>query len=210
MKTPLFIKNQQKTVVDTFWMLWVVISYLLFMVILVYVDYDVTYSFKGAIGSFLLIGGTFLNYLFVGFDVDLTISSIEQSQFMRSLLIALVGVIAVNSVTPQLISVQPVPSQLFGMVIGIGEEALIRGFLLTWIAALLAQSHIKSGATIAILASSMIATVLHSAVYGMSNELLTIVFGSFVVIGWAYVQSGYRLSVVMTAHAIINFLAFVR
>ena len=49
--------------------------------------------------------------------------------------------------------------------------------------------------------------VHHAAVYGASNTNLVIVFGSFFVLGFSYVLSGYRLSVPMVAHAIVNFLA---
>jgi membrane protease YdiL (CAAX protease family) len=87
------------------------------------------------------------------------------------------------------------------MLMAISEETLFRGLILTLV------TKMSNSSLIGVAVSSLVGMVYHSAVYGASNTNMTIVFLSFCVLGFTYVLSGYRLSVPMTAHILVNYLS---
>ena len=96
----------------------------------------------------------------------------------------------------------PINRQMFNMLMGISETVFFQGFLQTVLFELT-----RGNDTVAIVFTSLIAGVYHSAVYGLSSSLIFFVVGAFIVLGVAYRMTGNRISVPMVAHVIVNFLA---
>ena len=137
-----------------------------------------------------------------GFKADNFFSLEEIGNSLGFIFVSILAIYAVNIYGLTLsLSALPISGCLFLVLMGISEEVLFRGFLTTLFVKMTGSSHI------AVALSSVVGMVYHAAVYGASNTNLAIVFGSFFVLGFSYVLSGYRLSVPMVAHAIVNFLA---
>lgn len=202
MSRVLLLRSRERIQVDVVWLFWTLIALLVFLYIPTFVDSDPVLASKSIIGFSLLIGGTAMSALLCGFKTD-NFYSLED--FVNSLGFIFVGIIAIYVVnlyssTLQLSSV-PISGTLFVMLMGVSEEALFRGFLTTAFTKMTGSSLLGVGI------SSVIGVAYHAAVYGASNMNILIVFGSFCVLGFAYVLSGYRLSVPMTAHVIVNLMA---
>lgn len=177
---------------------------LVFAYLPVYVDTDPTLATKSIIGFSLLMGGTTMSLVLIGFKADRFFSL---SDFLNStfhIIISLAAVFMVNIYTSSLqLSAAQISGTLFIMLMGIAEEAFFRGFLLSML------NKLTNSSLIATVLSSVVGMTYHAAVYGMNTTNMVIVFGSFCVLGFTYVLSGYRLSVPMTAHAIVNYLSSV-
>jgi len=192
-----------KTKVDLPWLLFLLIGITEFGLLTTFVDIDTTLAIKGLIGGYLLLAGTLFNWLLVGFNVDTFFSLKEFTDNSMLIIVSLVAVAMLNSATSMIgLYATQMSGALFVMLIGISEEAFFRGFLLT---ALMRFTGIPIAA---IGVSSIIGTVYHGSIYGTNPGALIIVFGSFVVLGMTYMFSGYRLSIPMAGHVIINLLAF--
>ena len=202
MSRALLLRGQQGIQVDVIWLFWTVVALLIFLYIPVYLASEPVLASKAMIGFSLLLGGTVMGAIICGFKTD-NFYSLED--FVNSLGFILVGIISiyvVNIYSSSLtLSGVPVSGTLFMMLMGISEEALFRGFLCTMF------TKMTSSSLIGVVISSVVGTAYHAAVYGSANMNMLIVFGSFCVLGMTYVLSGYRLSVPMTAHALINFIA---
>ena len=192
----------QRVVVDILWLTWILVAITIFVWLGTFVDLSPILAMKGVIGAVMLLTGTFFSALLIGFKYDWTFSEQEWDTFLSSLFVCLIVILFVNIITPPL-SVTPIPDSLFALLIGIAEEAFFRGFLLTGLLVIT-----KGNSIWAILVSSFLGAVYHTAVYQQSNQLMMIVFGCFCVLGAAYVLSGKRLSVVMTAHGAVNIMAY--
>lgn len=194
----------QKIQIDVIWLLLTVVAFLLFTYIPIYASEQPELADKAFLGLSLLVGGTVMGFVLCGFRSD-NFYSLED--FARSVGLIFVGLMAVYVVNIYSASVTlagvPVSNTLFMMIIGIAEEALFRGFLLTFVSRMLGSSLLGVGV------SSVVGVAYHSLVYGFNDTNLLIVFGSFAVLGMTYIFSGYRLSVPMVAHALVNYLASV-
>lgn len=193
----------QKVVVDILWLTWMLVAITIFVWLGTFIDVNPILAMKGVIGAVILLTGTFFSFLLVGLHFDWFFSDQEWGSFLSSLVVSLIVILFVNIITPPL-SVTPIPDSLFVLLIGIAEEAFFRGFLLSGL-----QVITKGNSLIAIGVSSYIGAVYHTATYGLSNQLMMIVFGCFCVLGAVYLLSGRRLSVPMTAHACINLFAYI-
>ncbi len=195
-----------KPVIDIVWVLWFLVAFFVFLYLTTYVDIDPVLSDKGVIGFCILGFGTLFTHFFIGFNVDKFISEKEAGMFLGMVAVSFVAVLFVNWATMQVstgLSFTPINQSLFLMLIGMAEETVFRGLLLNLIL-------VWTGDFItAIFVSSLVGASTHAAVYGMSFELMFIVFGSFVVLGFAYVFSGRRLSTTMTAHGLYNLMVVI-
>ncbi len=191
-----------RVTIDILWLFWVMVSFLIFGYLTTYVDLDQSLAFKGLIGFSLLIGSTLLTGMMVGFNADTFFSLKEITESLFLVMVAIVAITVVNSVTPTVFSATPITGALFAMLIGISEESMFRGFLQSTF------SNMVNDEMIAIIMSSAIGTIYHSAVYGLSNGLFVIVFFSFSVVGVVFMLSNRRLSVVFSAHALVNLMSW--
>jgi membrane protease YdiL (CAAX protease family) len=197
------LQGERRVVVDPLAMLWIVLALLIFLWTSTFVDTSPALAVKSLIGFSLLIAGLFMSGSTVGIQTDPAIDRGEWESFTSLVGLSLLAVMILNAVTLKFLGLEVthIPRSLFAVLIGVSEEALFRGFILTWILAM-------TGSTVAaVLASSLLFTVYHGAVYGLSQAALFIVFGSGVILGVAFALSR-RLSVTMTAHGVINLLAF--
>jgi membrane protease YdiL (CAAX protease family) len=186
--------------IDILWAFLVVIATVTFGYLTTFIDLDPGLATKGLIGYVLLIGSTFFTSLLVGFKIDNFFSVKDIVNSSGWILVSIGAVIGVTAISQGLSSVT-FQGSLFVMLMGIAEETMFRGFLLTLFVKMTGNQFMAIGA------SSFMGAVYHAAIYGTSNELILIVFGCFCVLGFAYVGSGYRLSVPMVAHALINLIA---
>jgi membrane protease YdiL (CAAX protease family) len=204
MSRALILQRGQGIQVDIVWLLWTAIALLIFLYVPTYIDTEPELATKSIIGFSLLIGGLVMSAIAIGFKTDRFYSL---GDFVGSLGYIFVGILAIYAVniytsTLQLSSV-PISGTLFMMLMAVSEETLFRGFLTTMLVKMTGSS------LIGVALSSGVGVAYHAAVYGTSNMNMAIVFGSFVVLGFTYVLSGNRLSVPMTAHVIVNYLASV-
>jgi hypothetical protein len=185
------------------WLFWTVVAFLIFAYLPTYLAEDQTLAMKSMIGFSLLLGGTVMSFILCGFRSDRFFSLEDFANSLGFIFVGIMAIYLVNIYAPVALSLSAVPisNALFLMLMGISEEALFRGFLTTMFVKMTGSS------LIAVALSSGIGMAYHAAVYGASNANLLIVFGSFAVLGFTYVLSGYRLSVPMTAHAIINLIS---
>lgn len=199
----LYRMRKQRVVVDIFWLAWFVVGFALFLYLSTYIELDVMIAVKALIGFSMLIGGSMATYMLIGMEYDNNFTTREEGQFYSATAMSLVAIFMINMVTPPLSSLQPIPNSLFSVLIGIAEGCVFQGFFLSWILIMTDNNPL-----FAIGGSSLLATSFHAWVYGGSNSLLMIVFGSFCVLGWAYLFSGQRISVAQTPHALVNLLSF--
>lgn len=193
-----------KVKLDLPWVFCFLAASAVFLYLMTYVSIDQVLALKGGLGLLLLIVGTFGAGLLVGFDYD---QILDMNEFLSSFALVLVSLVAITMVNlmgqsaPLAAVDSPISAALFGMLIGISEEAFFRGFICT-----LAEK-LSGNSIIGVFVSSIVGTTYHAAVYGTSDTLMGIVFGCFVVLGTCYVVSGHRLSVTMVAHALVNLLS---
>jgi hypothetical protein len=197
----IYAKFKQPVKWDLITVVWLLIAFLEFGYLSTFVDTDPVLALKAMIGAILLLGGVVFQWIFIGIDFDWMFSKEETYAWMVHLFIALVAVSFVHFATLSSLSSLPLPRALFLQSIGISEEFIFRGFLLNWIM-VMTFSFI-----IADVVSAGIGATYHAAVYGLSDQLMWVVFGSFIALGFVYYNSGRRLSVVLTAHGLINLLA---
>jgi membrane protease YdiL (CAAX protease family) len=202
MSRALLLQGKQAIQIDIIWLFWTVVAFLIFAYLQVYIDIEPEIAAKSTIGFSLLLGGTVMGAIIVGFKTD---SFYSLDDFVNSLGFIFVGILSIYVVniytsTLQLSSI-PISGTLFMMLMAVSEEALFRGFLCTMF------TKMAGSSVIGVALSSVIGMAYHSAVYGASTTNMLIVFGSFCVLGFSYVLSGYRLSVPTTAHVIVNAIA---
>lgn len=196
------MRNKQAILLDIVWAFWIVVSLLIFCYLPTWVDTDQVLAIKSIIGFTLLMGGTVMSLVLIGFRSDRFFSLEDVANSLGYIIISLGAVFMVNRVTASLqLSSVPINSTLFIMLMGIAEEAFFRGFLLGFV------NRLTGSSLIAMVLSSFVGMVYHAAVYGTVTTNMVIVFGSFFVLGFCYVLSGYRLSVTMSAHALINLMS---
>jgi membrane protease YdiL (CAAX protease family) len=185
------------------------VSYFLIGLALIIFLYGSTYTSESALSGASIVGLAILGagvagiHLNGGFSRDPSLSPGELGGSAGMIMISLVAVAGVNY-GAQLVTFSveqaPVTMGLYLAMIGVAEEVFFRGFLLSFAAS-------RLGDVLGVLVSAGMGAVYHAQVYGWSNQNLAIVFGSFAVLGFAYVASGRRLSVPMVAHAAVNLLS---
>ena len=131
----------------------------------------------------------------------LRIDKREFDQYTTMLGVSIFAIMIVNAITMKFAKFSPVPvnASLFAVLIGIAEESFFRGFLQTLFISL-------AGDWLGIIITSLIWMTFHGAVYGLNQPALFVVFGAGIILGWV-VYITRRLSITMTAHGLINFLA---
>lgn len=196
-------RSKQRIVLDVLVVALIFISGTLFLYLGVYVDQQISLAVKGLIGFCLMLFGLVGSAMFVGYDLDRLFDFNDLLNNANWTMIALVGVGIANQGVAQVTSmaVVPVSGTLFVLMMAVAEECFFRAFLLT--------SFVKMSGNelLAIIGSSLIGAIYHIAVYGTSDALIAMVLLGFIVLGASYVASGYRLSVPMGAHVIINLLS---
>ena len=201
-RSPLLLARAQSVQIDWLWLGLTLVAFLIFAYLPTYVDTDPGLAIKSIIGFSFLVGGTVMTIVVCGFRADNFFSLEEIGNSLGFIFVSILAIYMVNIYGSTLgLSSLPISGGLFMVLMGISEEALFRGFLTTVFVKMTGSS------LIAVALSSVVGMVYHAAVYGASNTNLVIVFGSFFVLGFSYVLSGYRLSVPMVAHALVNFLA---
>jgi len=138
--------------------------------------------------------------------VDEHVSSDDMGLITVLTVIDLVMITLINFVTFQYtplkamfeITPNPIFSQVtFSFFVGITEEVVFRGALLTY------ASNI-SWSFVGIIISTLAWWAFHGGVYGLQAAPMTIIIGSGFVISASYVMAGNRLSVPMLPHGINN------
>jgi membrane protease YdiL (CAAX protease family) len=186
------------------WAMWMSVALMVLFYLPVYVDTDPALATKGLFGASLLVGGTLMSLILCGFKSDDFFSFEEILGSVGYIVMGVAAIYVVNYAAPLVTASavdSPISGTIFVMLMAISEEAMFRGFLLGMI------NKLTGSSLIAVALSSLVGAIYHLAVYGSSFTNLAIVFGSFFALGFSYVLSGYRLSVPMTAHVIINFLS---
>jgi membrane protease YdiL (CAAX protease family) len=198
----MLLRSKEAIQIDMFWLLWFLVAFSIFLYLPVYYDIEPSLAFKSMIGFSFLIGGTVGSAILCGFKTDRFFSLDELVKSLGFITVGIASIYIVNlySSTLQLSSV-PISQTLFQMLMGVSEEAVFRGFICT------AFTKMSHSSLVGVVVSSLFGTAYHAAVYGSINMNMLIVFGSFCVLGMTYVLSGYRLSVPMTAHVLVNYIS---
>lgn len=198
----MLLSRGKSVLVDIIWLFWVVVAFLIFLYTQTYIDIDQALALKAIVGFSLLIGGLMMSYMLVGFRADNFFSLSDFSNSLGYVFISIMAIYMVNIYGSSLqLSAVPISGTLFMILMAVAEEGLFRGFLTTLFIKMTGSSLIGVGL------SSGIGLAYHAAVYGSSNTNMAITFGSFFVLGFCYVLSNYRISVPITAHALVNLIA---
>ncbi len=213
-----FRKPQIKIVFDVLSMFWIIVSLSLFLYTSTFVDLEPTTAFKGMIGATMLVVGLFMasvDEFGVGYHFDTNIDPVELIGSLSLILVAFVAILVINQTIPAFSS-SVLSAGVFAIILGgVAEEVLFRGYILNMI------SNI-AGDGLALLISTVLGATFHAGVYGQKDpSIMAIVAVSFAVLGGVWILSektfkrhgrpirGRRLSVVMTAHALVNLVAMI-
>lgn len=202
------LTGKTAVIIDILSLFWLVFAFIIFLYTSTFVDQNQVLAIKGLIGFSLVIGGLVLTRMTAGLTFDPAMHT-QFEGFIQPMALSLFAIWISNLAVQQFSRFQvfgavgPIPSSLFAILIGVSEEIVFRGFLLSLAWMLTGSSVISIGF------SSLVFTIFHGAVYGVSPEALIIVFFAGIFLGVAFVMSNRRLSVTMTSHGIINLLAFV-
>lgn len=222
-------RRQIRASLDIVSILWIVVAFFEFVYLAGYVDLSLEIAVKGLIGGVILIGGLVLcsvPQLGVGLVLDLIMSADELIEWVTSVFISFILILIMNtsvsrfsSRTLSTLAFAPIAITVFTMLIGISEEVALRGYLLNLL------SNLTGLDSFAIIVSAAIGATIHAGVYGArSITVIFVVFICFIGLGWIYATStqaikgpftkepvlARRLSIVMTAHALVNFLSMWR
>ncbi len=201
------MNNQIKVVVDILWLAWFVIAFVLFQYLGTFIDGTPELSIKAQYGYGMLIGSTFATVLLIGYKPDAFTTNKEAQGSTAFIIVSIIAAIGVNAASrasmssvAMSLSALPLAGSVFVMLIAISEESA-RSFLIPFFIKLRAPPMLANIFAAAILA------VFHAAVYGLVILNVLIVFFCFIAFGVALIGSGYRVSIPMTSHSGINFLA---
>jgi len=147
----------------------------------------------------ILVVGLTLALLFRTLSFDLSIDKKEFGQIFTWTTACLGAILMVNYVTPRLALAEFNP-KMFGVLIAVAETMFFQGFLLPWLHRLTRIS------ILAVLLCAGAASAFHLNVYGLNPSAMLIVFGAFVVLNFATLQT-QRLTPAMLGHSAINFLS---
>jgi len=175
----------------------IVTASLIFLYGTVFIGTEAGVLASGAIT--ILAMGLTLAILFKTVSFDLSISKKEFSQILTWTFACLGAVLAINFVTPRL-PLAGFNPKMFGVLISVAETMFFQGFLLPWLMRLTRIS------ILAVLLCATAATAFHFNVYKGDFSALLIVFGGFVVLNFATLQTR-RLTPAVLGHSLINFLA---
>lgn len=196
-----------KVLVDILWVAWFVLAFVFFEYLGTFIDGTPELSIKAQYGFGLVIGSSFATALLVGYRPDVLFTNRETRNSAVFIIVSVIAAIGVNAASKiQMSSIAtslsslPLASSVFVMLIAVGEESA-RAFLLP----LFIKMNVPP--VIANIAAAGLLTVFHAAVYGLLLVNIIIVFFCFLAFGFALIGSGYRVSIPMTAHGVINFLA---
>lgn len=153
--------------------------------------------------------GLVLNITLVGrVPVDTDIDAEEGSGILLWTALA-VGVIAAGSFVAPLVlpsilmeayaRLSLLDARLFGVLIAVSEEQFFRGFMAPYLAN-------RLGFTLGILSQGVLFGVYHFSVYGGNPQALLVVTTAGVALGFIALRTR-RLSPVVLAHALVNFIA---
>ena len=220
-------RRQVRVCIDVIALFWIAVAFFEFVLLMGYVDDNLTIAVKGLIGFALLVGGLALSAspsMGVGIVLDTWISLEETIDWFTNVFLSFVIILLMNSVvrkfTPFLSSVY-ITTEIFVMLIGISEESSLRGYLLN----LLDNVTGDGGTAIGIIISSAIGSTLHAGIYGARNlTVIATVFVCFLALGYIYASStrmikgpfqaeavpARRISAIMTGHALVNLMAILR
>ena len=177
----------------------VVLAITLFLYASTFIGTEVAYQALTAV--VLLTSGLTMAFLLGRIKPDFRLSSKEWTSIATWTGVSMGAIFVVNLVRQLKFEVAPMDPRLFTILIGVSEEVFFRVFLCAWLVLLL-------GEMLGILASSGIWTVYHFAVYSTTPSALMVIFGSGIVIGYAFVKS-HRASVPMLSHCLVNLVAAV-
>ncbi len=163
---------------------------------------------KGFIAVFptiLLVTGLTLMHFSVRRD-EVEESDSGAGKVLLYALVGVVGILLVSWLAPKVVLPQDVSqlsfydAKLFAVLMAVAEECFFRGFMLN-----LFYRWLNSGVG-AVVVSSVIFAVFHTAVYGTSPNLMLYVFLAGTILGFIAVKTG-RLSTSMLAHSIVNLIS---
>ena len=218
-------RYQVRVVIDVIALLWITIAFFEFVYLMGFVDVHLTLATKGIIGFCLLVGGLALSAspsMGVGAVLDVFISLDETIDWFTNTFLSFVVILAMNAFVSEfssLLAVAYIPTEVFSMLIGVGEEASLRAWLLNLL------SNYTGSNLVANVISSAIGATLHAGIYGARDiRVIIVVFLSFMILGYLYSSStraikgphmreavpGRRISPMMTGHALVNLMALVR
>ena len=148
----------------------------------------------------ILVVGIASSLLFGTVTFDLSISRREFAQIFTWTIACVGASLILNFVTPKL-PMATFDPKMFGVLLSVAETMFFQAFFLIWLSRL---SH-----KISILGAFLCAggaCAFHFFVYGLNLSVLAIVFGCFLVLNLATLQT-QRLTPAMLGHSFINFLA---
>lgn len=221
-------RRQVRVCIDVIALFWIVVAFFEFVYLMGFVDDNLTIAVKGLVGFALLVGGLAMSAtpsMGVGVVLDVWISLEEVIDWFTNVFLSFAIILLMNSVvrkfSPSLLGAVYIATEIFVMLIGISEEASLRGYLLN-----LLDNVIGDGGTaVGIVISSAIGATLHAGIYGARNlTVIATVFGCFLALGYIYATStrmiqgpfqdepvpARRISSIMTGHALVNLMAILR
>ena len=218
-------RRQVRVVIDAIALLWITIAFFEFVYLMGFMDVNLTLAVKGVVGFCLLVGGLALSSspsMGVGMVLDVFISLDETITWFIDTFLSFCVILAMNAFVSKfstLLAVSYISTEVFVMLIGIGEEASLRGWLLNLL------SNYTGSNLVANVISSGIGATLHAGIYGARDiRVIVVVFASFMILGYIYSSStravkgpfqeevvpGRRISSIMTGHALVNLMALAR
>jgi len=221
-------RHQLRVIIDVPAIMWIITALSLFQYLATYVDIDQTVAMKGMVGVSFLIGGVGLflsDSMGVGARLDPFMDGAELLRWITGVFISFVTIIFMNQFVARYsplsaVALTPVSSAVFGMIIGVGEESSLRGYLQNLV------ENLTGSMWAGIIINSGVGATMHAAIYGSRNiNVIMIVFISFIILSYVYATStevitgafgqgqnvrGRRISVTMTGHALVNLTSALR